>query len=88
MGDGIQVLYVRPFSGADCANDHSLVLTKIRERLVVCKQTAQKFNVERFNLRKLSGLELRKQYQIRSQTDMQLWRIYMTVRTQIGLGKT
>jgi len=78
---------VRLFSGADCANDHYLVLTKIRERIVLCKQTAQKFNVEIFNLRKFSGLELRKQYQIRSQTDMQLWRIYMIVRMQIVLGK-
>jgi len=72
IGDDIQVLYVRHFSGADCANNHYLVLTKIRERFVVCKQTAQKFNVERFNLRKLSEVELRKQYQIRSQTDMEL----------------
>jgi len=46
--------------GADCSTDHSLVLTKIRDRLVACKKTALKFNVERLNLRKLSGLELRK----------------------------
>jgi hypothetical protein len=36
-------------------------------RLAVSKQTAQKFDVERFNLRKLSEMEVRKQYQI-SQT--------------------
>ena len=51
--------------GADCSADHSLVFTKIRDRLVACKKTEQKFNVERLNLRKLSGLELRKQYQIK-----------------------
>jgi hypothetical protein len=32
--------------------------------LVISKQAAQKFDVERFNLRKLSELEVRKQYQI------------------------
>ena len=33
------------------------------ERLAVCKQAAQKFDVGRFNLRKLNELEARKQYQ-------------------------
>jgi len=32
--------------------------------MVVSKQAAQKFDVERFNLRKLNELEVRKQYQI------------------------
>jgi len=32
--------------------------------LVVSKQAAQKYDVERFNLRKLNELEVRKQYQI------------------------
>jgi hypothetical protein len=52
------------FRKADCDTDHSLVVAKVRERLAVCKQAAQKFDVERFNLRKLSELEVRKQYQI------------------------
>jgi hypothetical protein len=34
------------------------------KRLVVSKQAAQKFDVDRFNLKKLSELEVRKQYQI------------------------
>jgi len=41
-----------------------MVVTKVRERLAVRKQAAQKFDVVRFNLRKLSELEVRKQYQI------------------------
>jgi ActR/RegA family two-component response regulator len=41
-----------------------VVVAKVRERLAVRKQAAQKFDVVRFNLRKLSGLEVRKQYQI------------------------
>jgi len=38
------------------------VVAKGRERLAVSKQAAQKFDVEGFNLRKLSELEVRKQY--------------------------
>jgi len=34
------------------------------ERLVVSKQAAQNSDMERFNLKKLSELEVRKQYQI------------------------
>ena len=37
---------------------------KVRERLAVSKLTAQMFDGERFNLRKLNELEVRKQYQI------------------------
>jgi hypothetical protein len=41
------------------------VVAKFRERLVVSKQAAMKFYVKMFNLRKLSELEVRKQYQIK-----------------------
>jgi hypothetical protein len=41
------------------------VVAKVRERLVVSKQASQMFDVERFNLKKLSALEVRKQYQIK-----------------------
>ena len=37
---------------------------KVRERLVVSKQEAQKFDGEIFNLMKLSELEVRKKYEI------------------------
>jgi hypothetical protein len=40
------------------------VVAKVRERLAVSKQAAQKFDGERFNLRKLNDLEVRKEYQI------------------------
>ena len=52
------------FRGADCDTDHYLVVAEVKERLAVSKQAAQKFHVERFNLRKLNELEVRKQYQI------------------------
>jgi len=39
------------------------VVAKVRERLAVSEQAAQKLDGERFNLRKLNELEFRKQYQ-------------------------
>jgi predicted lipase len=41
------------------------VVAQVRERLTVSKKAAQKFNVDKFNLRKLSELDVRKQYQIK-----------------------
>jgi hypothetical protein len=59
------ILDVGSFRGADCDIDHYLVVAKVRERLAVSKQAAQKFDVERFNIKKLSELEVRKQYQLK-----------------------
>ena len=55
---------MRSFSGAHCDTDCCLVVAKVRKTFAVNKQASQNFDVERFNLRKLSGLEVRKQYQI------------------------
>ena len=46
--------------GADCDTDNYLVVAKVREILAVSKQAAQTFNGERFNLRKLNQLDVRK----------------------------
>ena len=59
----MSILDVQSFRRAHCDIDHYLVTAKVRERLTVSKKAAQNFNVERFNLRKLSELEVRKQYQ-------------------------
>ena len=40
------------------------MVKKLRERLAVSKQAAQKFEGERFNLRKLMELEVKEKYQI------------------------
>ena len=40
------------------------MVAKVGERLTASKQTAEKFDGERFNLRKLIELEVRKQYLI------------------------
>jgi hypothetical protein len=55
---------VRPFRAADFDSDHYKVVAKVRERLAVSKEAAQKSDVETFNLRKQNELEVRKQYQI------------------------
>jgi len=49
-------------------------IAKVRERLAVGKQAAQRFDRQRFNLRKLNELEVRKQYHIEITNRLQLWR--------------
>jgi hypothetical protein len=46
-----------------CDTDHYLVVAEVRERLTVSKQATQKFDMERFNLKKLDEVE-GKEYQI------------------------
>jgi hypothetical protein len=48
----------------NCDAVHYLVVAKVRERLAVRKQAAQKSDGEIFNSRKLDDLEVRKQYRI------------------------
>jgi hypothetical protein len=55
------VLDVRSFRGAD---DHYLVVTKVRERLAVSKQTTHMFHMERFNPKKLNEIDSKEQYRV------------------------
>jgi hypothetical protein len=47
-----------------------MVVEKVKERFAISKQAAQKFEGERFNLRKVKELEVRKHYKLRSQTGL------------------
>jgi len=58
------ILQVRSFREADCDTDHYLAVAKLREKLAVRKQAAQKFDGERFNLRNLNELWVKEKYQI------------------------
>jgi hypothetical protein len=58
------ILDGQSFRGADCDTDPYLVVAKVRERLAVSKQAAQKFDGEGFNLRKVNELEFKKKYQV------------------------
>jgi len=58
------VLGVRSFRGAECDTHHHLLIATVRERLAVAKQATQRFDRQRFNLRKLNEPEVREQYQI------------------------
>ena len=57
------ILDAQCFREADRNTDHYLMVARIRERLAVSTQAAQKLDGERFNLRKLNELEVRKKYQ-------------------------
>jgi hypothetical protein len=59
------ILDVRSFWEADSDTDHYLMVAKFREKLAVSKLLTQMLHAESFNLKKLSELEVRKQYQLR-----------------------
>ena len=66
------ILEVQSFREADSDTDHYMVVENVMEILAVSKQAAQELNVERCDLRKLTEMEVRKQYQINKYFIIQL----------------
>jgi hypothetical protein len=58
------LLGVHFFRGADCDTNHYLVVAKLRERISVIKRARQKFDLERFYLKKLDDVEVKEKYQV------------------------
>jgi hypothetical protein len=58
------VLDIRSFRAADCDSDQYLVVTKVRVRLEVNEQRSQRFDMERFNLKKLNDVEGKEQFRV------------------------
>jgi hypothetical protein len=64
------------------------VVAKVRERVAIGKQVAQKLEVERFTLKHLSELEVREQYQIKISNMFAALENLVLVRPYVLLGKT
>jgi len=60
------------------------VVVKVRERLAACKQEAQKSDVQKFNLRKLSEQKVRKQYHIKISKGLQLLLLFTAIEFSLG----
>jgi hypothetical protein len=58
------VLDARSLRGVDCDIDHYLLVAEVMERLAVSKQTMQKFDMERFSLKKFDEVEGKEQYKV------------------------
>jgi hypothetical protein len=56
------VLNVRSFRAPDCDSDHYQVVAKVRENLEVNKQSSQRLDMERFNLKTLNNVEGKEQF--------------------------
>ena len=64
------------------------MIAKVRQRLAMGKQVAQRFDRRRYNLRKLNELEVRKQYQIEITNRFAVLENLNDDEDEIGLGRT
>jgi hypothetical protein len=62
-------------------------MAKVRERLAVNKQRSQRFDMERFNLKKLNNVEGKEQFCVEVSNSLKLWKIWTQRCKLIVLGK-
>jgi hypothetical protein len=53
------------YSPPENLKSHYLVVVNLREKLMVSKQAAQKFDMQGFCLRKLNDVKVKEQYQVK-----------------------
>jgi hypothetical protein len=58
------MLDILSFRGADCDSNHYVVVTKLRDRISGSKRAWQNFDLERFDLKKLDGIDVKEKYQV------------------------
>jgi hypothetical protein len=51
-----------------------LVVAKVRERMSVSKRAPHKIDMERFNVKKVKEGDVKEQYQVTTETRLQLWK--------------
>jgi hypothetical protein len=81
------VLDVGSFKAADCDTEHSVVVAKNRAILAENKQESNKFHMERFSLKKLNEVEVKRSIVLRSQIGLQVLKILMLRWELILSGK-
>jgi hypothetical protein len=82
------ILHVQTFRTSDHDTDHYVVVALVRERLSISKCNTQKFCMDRFNLKKVNGVEVREQHMLNVRHRFELWRTQIAGRKRkIGLGK-
>jgi hypothetical protein len=59
MGDGFRVYWIcNPALSCDCNTDQYLAVVILKEELALSKQAEQMFDMDIFNLKKLSELQM------------------------------
>jgi hypothetical protein len=91
----LSILDAQSFRAADCDTGHTLVVTKVRDRLAVSKQTTLRVHMERIHLKKLNKIEGKEQYRVdisnrfaleNLDTDVDINRAGETVRENIKIS--
>jgi len=73
--------------GAGCDIERYMGVGKVRERMLVSKQAAQNFDVEKYHFKHLNNVKVRKQYQPKVVKKVAALENLSDIGALIGLGK-